>query len=263
MRNTTIMQFKNYDPKKLKYPMLGQVKKDGIFGRWCSVSQKFFTRSNNAIQGLEVLENEMRHMPDMDGELLIPSMPFFESSGLIRSFNSTPDCKYYVFDMPMSSVTTCHRIMHYTDILTDANLTHVEALPAQVLKNQQDIDEYFENVLSLGEEGVVYKNADACYYNGKKYFCMKRVPAKTVECKIIGFQEGTKSFTNMLGAFLVNYKGHEVKVGNGPEMTHAFRMEVWNDPDKYIGRMLTVEYKSKTTKGSLRSPKYKGIRWDI
>jgi len=263
MYNKLIQQCKNYDPKKVQYPVIAQEKKDGIFGRWCSKSQNFYTRAGNRVQGLEVLISELKGYPDFDGELLIPGLPFFESSGLLRSFKSTPDCKFYVFDMPVPEDTFITRLQDYHELLNDSNLPHIRPISGKFCDSEAIIEEFYWQTLELGAEGIVSKAPYTKYYDGKKWAVQKRVPAKNAECRITGFVEGGKSFEGMLGSFLVDFNGVEVKVGNGSGMTHELRQKVWDNPDKYLGQSLKLEYKGLTARGSMRSPKFLDIRWDI
>lgn len=66
-----------------------------------------------------------------------------------------------------------------------------------------------------------------------------------------------------LGAFVVDYKGNQVKVGSG--YSDEERVNFWNGRDKYIGRVITVKYKEiskdkKTGLESLQFPVYCGVR---
>ena len=259
-----IQQCKNYDPKKVQYPVYAQVKMDGIFARWCSRSKTFFTRSGNNIQGLSVLEKELSfsHFPDFDGELVIPNIEFFKMNGLIRSSNQTPSCMFYVFDTPIEDATE-RRLSVYHSLLTEANRKHVHPLKSHWCIDRHGVDDFYKKALDLGYEGIVIKSWGVVYYNSKKWFVQKRVPEKSAEAEIIGFVEGTKSFTGTLGAFEVKYQGVTIKVGGGPGVTHAFRSHVWTNQDKFLGQMMTVTYKSLTPSGSMRSPKFKSIRWDL
>jgi len=258
-----IMQCKPYNPHKMELPVYGQVKMNGIFGRWEQEKQYFLTRSGKIIQGLTVLQQELKYFPSFDGELVIPNIPFFEMNGLIRSHNETPDCMFYVFDQPLQYVSTKIRLKSYTELLDRAALPHVHPLKRFLLNDQEDVDTFYTKVLIAGHEGVVYKSLYSKYYNGKRWYVQKRVPEDSTECPIIGFVEGKKAFIGMLGAFLVDYNGIPVKVGGGIGLTHDFRKTVWDTKDKYMGQMMKVSYKSVTPKGSLQSPKYIGMRWDI
>ena len=80
----------------------------------------------------------------------------------------------------------------------------------------------------------------------------------------IGFEEGTGKYVDMLGAFICEYKGGQVKVGSG--LTDEQRIEVWRNSRNYENLIIEVSYfeetKDSTGKLSLRFPTFKDFRFD-
>lgn len=257
------MQCKDYSSSKVVYPVYGQVKMNGIFGRWNPEEACFFTRSNERIRGLSKLVSEVQGQDSFDCELVIPGIDFFTMNGLIRSFNETPACVAYVFDLPLPRVTTGVRLSEYTKRFTNPQLPHVVPLKYHCLKNRAEVDTFYDKVLKAGHEGIVIKTISANYYDGKKYFVQKRVPMFTTECVILDIIEGRKGFVGMMGAFLVAFNDTTLKVGMGQGVDFLYREHVWENKEKFIGKTLKVGYKSITPQGSLQSPKILGVRWDI
>jgi len=68
--------------------------------------------------------------------------------------------------------------------------------------------------------------------------------------------------TKMAGAVIINYKGNPVAVGSG--LSDPLRIDLYNHPDKYLGRKITVKFFEETQDGtgkpSLRFPIFKGFR---
>jgi len=69
----------------------------------------------------------------------------------------------------------------------------------------------------------------------------------------------------MLGALMVAYKGNTVKVGTG--FLDEDREEIWDNQDKYMGKIATIKYfeESKNSKNdalSLRFPVFMRMRED-
>jgi len=261
-----VQQLKEYNESKMKFPCLGQVKMDGIFGRWDPIEKAFFTRPNavtkkqTRIRGLGILEREMaHHTVPFDGELVIPGQNFYTMNGDIRSFNETPNCVYYVFDRPEDK-GYAQRHAAYFDQVTN---THVQPIKVHVLHNQEAADSFYQKVLTAKHEGVVYKSVDALYRHGKHWENMKRVPIKTCECKVVCAYEGLGKLKGMLGGFVVDFNGVSVKVGGGPGIDMAARKEMWDNQDAYLGQLMKCQYKKLTNHGSMRSPQMLGIRWDI
>lgn len=257
-----LMQCKPYNPTKIVYPTLGQIKMNGIFGRWDSSSNKIFTRAGNEVNGLTKLKSQLVGLPSFDGELVIPDMEFFEMNGLLRREDEKDTCMFYVFDMPMEGVNTENRLKEYHGILGDM-YPNIHPLKYFEIANSVSANTFFITACKAGHEGVVYKNPRSIYYDGKRWDVQKRVQEYSTEAEVIRLEEGKGKMEGMLGAFICNYNGVEVNVGTGQGMTYDFRTEIWHNPNKYLGRKLKVSYKSVTPDGSLQSPKFQGIRWDI
>jgi len=261
--NKTVQQLKEYDPKRMKYPCYGQVKMDGIFGRWSPDKKKFYTRSGNMIQGLSVLESEMaEYKYPYDGELVIPGMDFFKMNGLIRSFKETPDCKFYIFDAP-HDIEVFERRLDWYQGMNILHKTKIVLMKAHLMQNDYDADTFYDKVLTAGHEGVVYKQPTAQYQHGKHWTYLKRVPIKTCECTILSAYEGQGKLKGKLGGFVVDFNGLPVKVGGGPGVDYALRTLFWKERENLIGQPMKCQYKKVTEKGSMRSPQMLGVRWDI
>ena len=81
---------------------------------------------------------------------------------------------------------------------------------------------------------------------------------------VIRLEEGTNQNEGKLGAFVVLYKGNEVRVGSG--ISKELREKVWKDKNSYIGLTITVQYFEETTNAdggiSLRFPVFIDFRYD-
>lgn len=258
-----IQQLLEYDPTKMRYPVYGQVKMDGIFGRWERSELCIYTRSGNIIKGLSVIEAELsdRVFLPLDGELVIPGLDFFTMNGKIRSSEETPDCMFYVFDVCVTPDEYEKRVRIYQSLVSP-DMPHVQMMKTHLINNEREADAFYEKVIKAGFEGVVYKQLDAAYADGKHWHAVKRVPLKSVECKIVSAYEGKGKLAGMLGGFVVEFNNQLVKVGGGPGVDYAKRKEMWENKDKYIGEQLKCVYKSLTPNGSMRSPQMLGVRWD-
>ena len=87
---------------------------------------------------------------------------------------------------------------------------------------------------------------------------------ETVDCKVIGFEEGEGRNKGKLGAMLIDYKGHVVGVGSG--FSDKDREEIFNNQDKYLNRIAEIQYFEESTNKdggiSLRFPVFKTFRFD-
>ena len=143
-------------------------------------------------------------------------------------------------------------------------------------------------VNELKEECLVIYDADSYYEDKRSYDWMRLVPIATEDCKVIGFFEGKGKHADSLGGIIVDYKGHEVKVGTGfkekfiakdslnlnkiesvnPKYRRIsvneqnIRQYIWDNKELFLGAIAECEYKEKTKAGSMRQPRFKRWRWD-
>lgn len=86
-------------------------------------------------------------------------------------------------------------------------------------------------------------------------------PVHTKKFPIVGVQEGKGKYAGITGAIIISVNGTIVRVGTG--MTDLDRIEIWEDKDILTGVLLEVSYQTKTKNGSLISPVFQRIRWDL
>jgi len=80
---------------------------------------------------------------------------------------------------------------------------------------------------------------------------------------VLRLEEGSGRLEGTLGAFVVDYKGNELRVGSG--MTDEQREVFWEAGNSMIGRVIEVKYKEvskdkKTGKESLQFPIFVALR---
>ena len=119
------------------------------------------------------------------------------------------------------------------------------------------LDKYREN----GAEGLMC-NIDKVYEFKRSKGCLKLKVMQTCDLEIIGFQEGTGKYKNMLGALIVDFKGNQVGVGTG--LSDEDRKFIWENRYSLLGRVVELRYfeitKDKNGIESLRFPAFVSIR---
>jgi DNA ligase-1 len=122
-----------------------------------------------------------------------------------------------------------------------------------------------------GWEGLILR-ADAPYQFGrtadllkvKKFTDAEFVieDITTTEKGVLDVKTNQMVRTKMAGAVIVRYKGNPVAVGSG--LSDPLRIDLYNHPDKYLGRTITVKFFEETKDSlgnpSLRFPIFKGFR---
>lgn len=281
---------KTFVPEKAKYPLLAAVKKDGVRGQYID---KFISRSGKPLVGHGHIESEIE--TNLDGELCIPGMGFDDSSGIIRRQYDTPESVFWVFDAPSVPGTKFERYRWLYDNLKQSD--HVKLVQHRLITDANMLMEFYADAISKGEEGIVIYDPDQEYEDGRIWW--RLVPIKSADCKVIGFFEGNGKLSGSLGGLVINYKGHEVKVGTGfkekilekelkqlvnstdkkllrlnsldahglsladiSPLWHNIRDFIWVNKHHFINKICKVEFKEKTKAGSLRQPRFKCWRFD-
>ena len=118
-----------------------------------------------------------------------------------------------------------------------------------------------DKVVSEGKEGLMI-NLDKEYECKRTSNLLKVKKMHSMDLEVVDFEEGTGKNKNNLGALLVDFKGNKVGVGSG--LTDYLRKEIWENKDKYLGRIAEIQYfeisKDKNGIESLRFPVLKMFR---
>ena len=104
---------------------------------------------------------------------------------------------------------------------------------------KEQTTQYLIEALNQGYEGIVLRTED-------KWYRVK--PNYTADVYITGYFEQVdknKKPKNVLGGFTTNY-------GNVTAFKDKDRVEMWKNPNQYVGKMMTVKYKELYDNGSFR-----------
>jgi len=285
------------DLDTIKYPMLASTKLDGI--RCIFVDGNMLSRSLKQIPNKQ-LQEKFKHLKEyskthdviLDGEFYGLGLTFQEITHCVMTEDldlideKLPEkLKFFCFDAiinknPEQPFEERH---NYIAKLKLRDLVVVNQLEIQ---DKKEIDFLFDKVLADGYEGLILKSHASAYKFGRatiKSGDMYKVkPFLTFDSKIIAVEERmenlAESFTNELGrtqrhsfknevkptglaaCFVVKYNGFEQRVIiTGDE---AFRREIWQNKNKYIGR--TIEFKGMTlgSVDKIRHPTFLRFRSD-
>lgn len=244
---------------------------------------KLFSRQGIPIEGLLDIEAELMEVAyrlnksfAVDGELLvtnrkdIPSKEQYKQTTMIvRKDGLKSGITYNVFDILDLDAfeNRCCEMPYYQrrqrleTYFPDK--TYVKVLP--VLYHGKDTSKIMEHLniqRGLEHEGVMINLADEYYQFTRTNALLKVKVMQDCDLEITGVQEGQGKFAGTLGALVCDYKGTPVGVGSG--ISDDIRREIWANPDKYIGRVATIQYfectHDKDGKESLRFPVFKELR---
>lgn len=134
---------------------------------------------------------------------------------------------------------------------------------AYFIKSNIDWQECMQSAIDFGFEGIVIKSLNKTYYDkGASLKCKK---FETVDCVIVGYQEGRGKYDGKVGALEIGYwnedKNEFVKISNVNCGTDEERDMISNNMDKYLHSIVEIKCQEITDK-SLRHPVFVRFRED-
>ena len=266
----------------LKYPLLVSGKCDGYR---CLVSNSVaYSRNLKEIRNKYVQEKirELNGLLDgHDGEIVVGELTakdvFRKTSSGVSSFEGEPDFRIHVFDrwdLPH---------LPYIQRLQEIDTKYL--LPHYTVHSFEELMEKEQEFTSQGFEGLMIRSVNGPYKYGRSTaregYLLKVKRFLDDEAPIIGFYEEEKNNNlatvdnlgrtkrsahkeNMipkdtLGGVTVRLSsGLTLDIGSG--FTHALRKEIWENQDKYLGKLAKFKYSDIGVKDLPRWPVFIGIR---
>lgn len=251
------------------------IKKNGV--------ARFYTRQGQEYEGLNDLVDEMeKYIPDntcLDGEItlldkgnLTSKEQYKQTMKITRADGEKHGIKMLVFDYMsaedferQSCDKTYDERRAELEKIMNYNNKYFEILPVLYKgKDTSKITELLSQAIENKEEGLMINITNAKYDFKRTNSLLKVKKMKDIDLPIIGYEEGTNSNKNKLGAFIVDYKGNNLKVGSG--FSKELREEIWKHPDDYIGITISIQYFEETENAegikSLRFPVFMDFRYD-
>lgn len=247
---------------------------------------QLIARSGVSYKGLDHIIKEISWVQNagfvLDGELtlkdkgsLSDNEAFRMATGILNSDDVHKTCICFTifdaisvrdFESPEPKVQYANRrivLNELADSLVDAE--YVSVLPVLYSgTDQSKIDEYLEQMVREDKEGLM-ANLDVPYKRTRHKGILKIKRFYTMDLPIIRCEEGTGRLEGTLGAFVLEYKGNEVKVGSG--FTDEQRTAYWQQRDAIAGTLCEVKYKEissdkNTGLESLQFPVFVQLRTD-
>lgn len=172
----------------------------------------------------------------------------------IHVFNFIPDDGFFKGFHP----TTCEeRKALAKSLVKQINSPLVQYIePFYVGDNMEQIDYWFEKMVSQDDEGIMVLPMDALYNGKKSYQQMLKIKTeKEADLKIIGFNKGEKGkeFENTLGTIVVDYHGIPIKVMAGYKVNYSKKYDdrmvrdyIWTHQDELMGKIIQIRYMDET-----------------
>ncbi len=255
-----IMKCVPFEEKRLlkwQPPFIVQPKYDGIRcraiqlenGEWLLLSSE-----ENPIFSVPHINEGLKKMGlhdiELDGELYCHGMSFEGITSITsRTVNLHPDhktIKFHIFDY-ISDEPNAVRTPSISSIIPSTSFT--EIAPFWLCNDLDDIMRTYDNLIDLGYEGIIVRNAYAPYVRKRSIYVMKFKPKKEDIYEILSYNE---EFSNegvpkaRLGSITcASGDGHTFNVGTG--FSDELRHSLWAKRENLKGNFIRVQYQHLTS----------------
>lgn len=238
-------------------------KYDGIRAIWTGKYLK--SRTNKIIHAPKWFTDKLPKNHALDGELFINRGAFERTTSIVAKKEPVNtewrNIKFMIFDVPDIKEPFNKRIEQIENIVAKINRNAVKATKHYLLKNRNHMKEIYNDIVSKGGEGIMLRKATSMYEQKRSKDLLKVKPKYDAEAEILNMIEGKGKDKNSLGALkvkLLKNETKEFKIGTG--FTKQLRNNIWKNKNKYIGDVVTFEYKGLTKYGIPRHPAFKRFR---
>lgn len=249
-------------------------------GNYCCVYSdgeqvKYIARSGKEYEGLNHLDKYFIDKPGVYfGEIIDPNhfeehtKDFQRTNAILNSKGEKASLGIALFDMYYEKAPYFARQFElslrfpcsWSPIKKNKEVTIIDFIRVNV--TEKELFDIFHEYKDKGFEGLVIYNQENIWKPKRVKDILKLKGAYSCDLKVLDVFEHKNG--SKLGGIIVDYKGHELKVGSG--FNDSDRDYYWNNKDEIIGSIVEVEYftTSKNKEGieSLRHPVFKRIRKD-
>lgn len=251
-RKNPFQLVKHYDevtPKNITYPLLGQVKKDGIFAAVLTqgMTATIFGRTGKRLKNVELQQQDFFQLSfESKKDLGIPQGFFIAElcsnecslevlSGIVNPNRIKPlspeqekikenmflcfhdfitILEFTLGKCPMGYLEREARMAKY--------LLKEQVIKSYVLENETQKDEFAQICIDKGEEGAVFKHPLADWEAGHKgWRVMKKVRGVSFDLECIGYEEGKGKYAGKVANLLFRFKDDvTIKAMLGKGWTH-------------------------------------------
>lgn len=231
------------------------------------------------------LENIMTDGDILDGELYAHGEEFNSFTGAIRANKNlnpeiTKKIKYHIYDFPKINNLTegmgydC-RCVEFKKLRIYQPLIAVDTLKVSTF---EEALAFYKHNIEQGYEGIMFRNINMPYEQKRSYSLLKYKEFIDDEFIIVSGAEGRGKLAGHIGSFICKIEPNRVlndlggktfKFGDTEGIVSA-KMEgkteylkyLFNHPEDYIGKPLTIKYQNLSKDGIPRFPVGKTIRFD-
>lgn len=142
-------------------------------------------------------------------------------------------------------------------------------IPSKSVKNLEEAQAHFEEMLASGEEGTILKNECGLWEDTRSKHLVKFKAEKECDLEIIGWNPGNGKFAGQVGSLICASSDRKVEVAISG-FPDDLRLQITQDIEQMIGGIAAIMYnerissKDKNRAGvdSLFLPRYQEFRYD-
>ncbi len=231
-------------------------KLDGIRGVWNGKTMK--SKNGTSIHAPEWFLNALPPFA-VDGELWSKRGDFENIQSIV--LDKTPgknwqEISYHIFEAPFEKMDFEKRMAKVRAWLNNHPAAHIRVIEQTPCKSKAHLAEFLNAIESKGGEGVVLRDPNALYEDGRNDTFLKVKSFQDAEAKIIGYKAGQGKYEGMVGSLhVVLQNGVTFFIGSG--LSDALR----KNPPK-IGTFITFKYCGFTKNGKPKFPSFLRVRDD-
>lgn len=230
-------------------------KLDGVRAWW--TGEEFLSRDGNVYHAPEWFKAHLLKNVVLDGELWMGRKMFQKASGAVRKLIGDDDewlkMECVIFDAPEHGGTFEERYKWLTSNPALSMASGVRVLQQVKCKSPAHMEEFYQQILAAGGEGIMLRKSGSLYESGKSTTCLKVKPFFDDECVVTGYTKGKGKHVGRIGALECTWKGVEFEVGGG--LTDKQR-----ESPPAIGAKITFRYTELTDAGVPRFPRFVAVR---
>lgn len=187
----------------------------------------------------------------VDGELILPTPRYTFQQTLSATarfqLNLTPKLEFVIFDIMdlTGELTFLERYEIAKQLVEEANNPKIKLAPIYYVKDLDEVMEYQEKFVAEGFEGIIIRTVNGLYktFNtGRSHEIQKYKYFFDAEFEVVDIVGG-RGKEEELATFVC-------KSANGSLFNASFngtdelRREMYNNPEEYIGKLLTVKFQA-------------------
>ena len=216
----------------------------------------------------------------LNGEMVIPGMPRYQSNGIISSLVNIAEkendgknvdkekIKFqketgYDYDVASKIIdivvwdfvplvyyaANCEyevgrdlRYERLRDMIIKNNTKHVRLVETVIVNSYEEAVSVFKSYIARGEEGAILKSATAPWKSGKGTLQIKMKLEFSCDLEVVGFNQGTPGtkYANTLGSFQCR-SSCGLLLTDPAGIGDKERDEIWNNKDQYLGKIIEVK----------------------